>query len=99
MEDGIRNIYKTTTAPLFEASALLLLPEVVFRNLNVPMLVFNPQMDDKDGFFDFTAQNNKLKSQHPDLITLKHYPNSKHELHFYEPKQFISDVLFFLKKI
>jgi len=98
-ENGIRNIYRTTTSPLFEASTLLLVPKVVFRNLSVPMLIFNPQKDDSDGFFDFTEQNKYLKSLHPEFITLKHYSNSNHAVHFEQPNSFISDVLLFLLKV
>jgi pimeloyl-ACP methyl ester carboxylesterase len=98
-EEGLRNIYKTTKAPLFEASTLQLAPEIIYRNLNVPMLIFDPQGDDSDGFFDFSEQNMALKKQHPEMITLKQYPNSGHAVHFEQPEKFITDLLLFLNKL
>jgi pimeloyl-ACP methyl ester carboxylesterase len=96
---GLRNIYQTTKAPLFESSALLLAPEVVYRNLDVPMLIFNPQNDDESGLFALTEENEKLKSQHPTLITLRHYPDSGHAVHFEQPERFTKDLLLFLEEV
>ncbi|MCH2224948.1 MAG: alpha/beta hydrolase [Crocinitomicaceae bacterium] len=96
---GVRNIYQTTQAPLFESSALMLMPEVIYRNLKVPILIFDPQGDDDNGLFALSDQNIRLKEQHPELITLKHYPNSGHALHFEESAQFVEDLLHFLSKV
>ncbi|MFT5860254.1 MAG: pimeloyl-ACP methyl ester carboxylesterase [Flavobacteriaceae bacterium] len=96
---GVRNIYQTTQAPLFESSTLLLMPEIVFRNLHVPMLIFDPQKDDENGLFALTEANKKLKSQHSEFITLKHYPDSNHPVHFDQPERFVVDLLDFLERV
>ncbi len=98
-EDGLRNIYKTMTAPLFEASSLLFVPKIAYRNLTVPVLIFDPQGDDKDGFFALSDQYEELQKMHPGYVTLLHYPDTGHAVHYEQSERFKTDILHFLQKI
>ena len=98
-QDGLRNIYKTTTAPLFEASGLLFNPKIAFRNLNIPILIFDPQGDDTDGFFNLSNQYEELKNLHPNQIKLLHFSECGHAVHYEQLEQFKVEIISFLNNI
>lgn len=99
IESGVNKILRPTTCSLLDASTSMMLPEVVYRNLSVPVLILDPQKDDKDGLFAFTEYNKKLAAQHPELITHILYKNSGHGVIFEQPERFTYDVLGFLDQI
>jgi pimeloyl-ACP methyl ester carboxylesterase len=82
---------------LFGASTHLLNPKIIYRNLDVPMLIFDPLS--KDDWFDFEEENNKLAQQHTSLITHKVYENTWHGVKDERPSEFLKDVANFLSKV
>ena len=92
IDSGVKKTLRPTTGSLLDASTSMMLPEVVYRNLSVPVLILDPQKDDKDGLFAFTEYNNNLTAQHPELITHILYENSGHAVIFEHPERFIKDV-------
>ena len=94
-EQDLANINRPFAAKnLFGASTHLLYPKIVYRNLDVPMLIFDPLS--KNDWFDFEIENTKLKAAHPKLITHKIYKNTWHGVKDENPAQFIKDIRAFL---
>ena len=63
-------------------------PFITYRNLSVPMLIIDPTGD----FLDLTAENEKLRDMHPDLIDLVLYPDTPHQAHPVRPEWFVRDM-------
>lgn len=95
-QESLDGIFKPSTCTLFKSSTLFLEPKIVFRNLHVPMLIFDPTKDDDNGFMAFTEDNAILKAKHPNLITHLIYNNATHMLHYQQPERFVKDVLEFI---
>lgn len=75
----------------------ILEPKIVYRNLNVPLLILDPVS--KDDFMPFETENSSLQKQHPNYITHKIYKDTGHNIHYERPKQFIQDLTLFLGKV
>ncbi len=90
--------YRPFASPhLFGTSTTLLYPKIIYRNLDVPMLILDPvSTNDR---FDFEAENAKLQKTHPTLITHKVYPNTSHGLMFQRPKEFLADLTAFMATV
>ncbi len=100
MQDRTRfldNIMRPTQVPLFAESMAILEPKIVFRNLNVPVLILDPKSD--DDLFPFEAENGQLKAQHPQWITHKIYENTGHNIHYERRELFIKDLSAFYRKL
>jgi pimeloyl-ACP methyl ester carboxylesterase len=82
---------------LFGSSNSLLFPKVIFRNLNVPMLILDPVSDNDQ--FAFEAENAKLQMAHPTLITHRIYKNTSHALKYEQPDAFLKDVVSLLSQV
>ncbi|QNF32723.1 alpha/beta hydrolase [Adhaeribacter swui] len=91
------NILRFTRAPLFAESMSILEPKIVYRNLNVPVLILDPVSE--NDFMPFEEENSALQKQHPAFITHKIYPDTGHNIHYESPQQFIQDLTVFLKKV
>jgi len=89
---------RPTEAPLFEYSTSSLEPKIVFRNLKVPLLIFDP-IDSTDVFKDFEEDNRLLKQQHPKWITHLVYENTGHGVKYQHPERFYKDLIIFLGSI
>lgn len=87
---------RPTKVPLFAASMMLIEPRIIFRNLNVPVLILDAVS--KNDPMPFENENLKLKSQHPNWIDYVAYPDTEHNIHYEHPKRFTFDVITFLKK-
>lgn len=94
-EEFADNILRPTRASLFGESMSVIEPEIVYRNLQIPMLILDP-ISDQD-IFPYENENEKLKSQHPDFITHKIYENTGHNIHYEKPAMFVKDLGAFLK--
>jgi pimeloyl-ACP methyl ester carboxylesterase len=81
--------------PLFAESMVIMEPKIIFRNLNVPVLILDP-VSKKDPF-PVEKENKELKAEHPRLITYIVYPNTEHNVLFDHPQQFTKNVIAFLK--
>lgn len=91
------NILRPTKATLFGESMSIIEPKIVYRNLNVPMLILDPVSD--DDIFPYEKENKELKNQHSELIVYKAYGGTGHNIHYEKPKMFIEDLGEFLKDI
>lgn len=90
-------ILRPTKVSLFGASMSILAPEIVYRNLKVPMLILDP-VNDHD-FMPFEKENAALQAQHPEFIVHKIYENTGHNIHYEQPKRFVQDLTDFLKRL
>ena len=88
-------ILRPTKVPLFAASMSILEPRIIFRNLDIPMLILDPIS--RNDLFPFEQENKKLQERFPDLIDHKIYKNTGHNIHEEHPKQFVHDLAEFLK--
>lgn len=90
-------ILRPTKVGLFGASMSMLAPEIIYRNLNVPMLILDPVSE--NDFMPFEKENAALQARHPDFIEHKIYENTGHNIHYEQPKQFVQDLSDFLKRL
>ncbi len=98
VESFLNIFYRPFSSPhAFGVSTLLLDPFVVYRNLDVPLLILDPVSDNDR--FSFEEENKKIKEQHPALVTHKIYNNTSHGLKFQRPGEFLKDVRTFLDSI
>lgn len=95
--DFLDLIYRPTKVPLFAESMVMMEPKIIFRNLNVPILILDPVS--KNDPFPFEKENETLQKQHPSLIQHIIYPNTEHNIIYTNPKKFIKDVITFINKI
>ncbi|MGD1891136.1 MAG: alpha/beta fold hydrolase [Cyclobacteriaceae bacterium] len=96
-EQIMSNIFRPANVPLFAASMALIEPRIIFRNLNVPVLILDATH--QDDIFPFEQANHALQANHSDLIEHIDYENSGHGSHYEQPKQFVQDVKEFLVRI
>ncbi|MEO7265017.1 MAG: alpha/beta hydrolase [Ferruginibacter sp.] len=88
---------RPTEAPLFEYSTAMLEPKIVYRNLQVPLLIYDPI--ESNGGNDFEEDNKLLTQQHPKWITHLVYEKTGHVVKFQHPQRFYTDLVKFLNKI
>lgn len=81
----------------FGASTHLVSPKIVYRNLDVPMLIFDPVSEGDS--FDFGKENALLQQSHPDLVIHKVYQNTGHAVKMEHPQEFVRDMTEFLKTV
>jgi pimeloyl-ACP methyl ester carboxylesterase len=93
--DNLAIIYTPFSAKYsFGASTHQLNPKIIYRNLNVPMLIFDPIS--KNDWFDFKEENEKFTQEHKPFIVYKIYENTWHGVKDERPKEFIEDFKQFL---
>ncbi len=90
-------IFRPTKTPLFAESMVMMEPKIIFRNLNVPVLILDPIS--KTDPFPFEKENNALQKQHPNLIEHVFYQDTQHNMVYERPNQFVKDVNAFLQKV
>jgi pimeloyl-ACP methyl ester carboxylesterase len=90
-------IEHTTRASLFGESMAIIEPKIVYRNLNVPLLILDPFGENDP--FPFEKENIALQKQHPNWIKYISYKNTEHNIHYVHPENFISDLTDFLSII
>lgn len=96
-DEFLKTILRPTSATLFAQSMASIEPKIVFRNLNVPVLILDPTGE--NDLFPFQNENRDLKKMYPDLIVYREYKNTGHNIHFEKPIEFVSDLNDFLQKI
>jgi len=95
-EENISIIYTPfSSKTAFGASTHQLNPKIIYRNLNKPMLIFDP-INDQD-WFDFKAENEKLTNEHKAYITHKVYEKTWHGVKDERPKEVLNDIKLFLQ--
>ncbi len=98
IDDFLTIFYRPFAAPqLFGVSTELVFPKIIYRNLDVPMLILDPVSENDQ--FQFEEANAQLQKEHPSLITHKIYKNTSHGLKFQRPLDFQKDVKDFLARV
>jgi pimeloyl-ACP methyl ester carboxylesterase len=87
---------RPTKIPLFAESMMMMEPKIIFRNLNVPVLILDP-MSDTDPM-PFEKENQALVAAHRRWIKYIVYPDTEHNIHYAHPEKFTADVISFLKQ-
>jgi pimeloyl-ACP methyl ester carboxylesterase len=82
---------------LFATSYFTLNPQIVYRNLNVPMLILDPISD--NDVYKVEEENAKLQKSHTDFVVHRIYKNTSHSLKSERPDEFLTDVISFLSKV
>lgn len=90
-------IQHTTRTSLFGESMAMIEPKIIYRNLNVPVLILDPFGENDP--FPFEKENIALQKQHPNWIKYVSYKNTEHNIHSFHPENFVSDLSDFLKVI
>ncbi|OEJ99475.1 alpha/beta fold hydrolase [Roseivirga misakiensis] len=93
----LNTILRPTQSSLFGESMAIIEPKIIYRNLNIPMLILDP-MSDND-IFPYEEENKALAKQHPALITHKIFQNTGHNVHYERPNEFIKEVGLFLSVV
>lgn len=96
-QDFMDLILRPTKVPLFAESMIMMEPKIIFRNLNVPVLILDPVNENDPRPFE--KENEALHTQFPKLVTHVIYPNIEHNILYAAPKKFTKDVIDFLQKI
>ncbi|GLU52950.1 alpha/beta fold hydrolase [Dyadobacter frigoris] len=96
-QESMDNIFRPTRAPLFAESMSVIEPRIVYRNLQIPMIILDPV--GKDDLFPFEKENEALKRQHPDLISHEIFEDTGHNIHYQRPEKFTEKVVGFLQSI
>lgn len=84
-------------APLMQWSQESLIPEVIFRNLDVPVHILDPVSE--HDLHQVSHQNKALKSRHPYLIEHEIYEDTSHSVHFERPERFVESAKALLKRV
>ncbi|WP_159452595.1 alpha/beta fold hydrolase [Pedobacter nyackensis] len=87
-------ILRPSRVPLFARSMVIMEPQIIFRNLCIPVLILDPVSDNDS--MPFEKENEALKKAHPNFITYIVYPNTEHNIHYAHPARFTKDLLGFL---
>jgi len=82
---------------VFFWSAMGIIPSVIFRNLDIPLFIIDPQMEGK--MPDYHLENKELASDYPELVVHSVYNHSGHAGHYFQPERFLADVEEFLGKV
>jgi pimeloyl-ACP methyl ester carboxylesterase len=82
---------------LFATSYITLSPQIIYRNLNVPMLILDPISENDE--FKVEKENAALQQSHPEFVVHKIYKNTSHSLKGERPDEFLKDVISFLSKV
>lgn len=93
-EEILNVILKPTTTPLFAASMSMIYPKVIFRNLDIPILILDPVSE--NDLFPFEEENERLRQMFPELIHHKVYKDTGHKIHGEQPLRFVRDLSDFL---
>ncbi|WKN41547.1 alpha/beta fold hydrolase [Tunicatimonas pelagia] len=96
-EQIANNILRPASVPLFAASMTLIEPRIIFRNLDVPVLILDATH--ADDLFPFEAANRALQANHPTLINHIVFEDTGHNIHSERPEQFIQHLSNFLNEV
>lgn len=82
---------------LFATSYFTLNPQIIYRNVKVPMLILDPISD--NDVYKVEEENAKLQKSHPAFVIHRIYKNTSHSLKSERPNEFLNDVISFLAKV
>lgn len=85
--------------PIMQRSQELMIPSIIFRNLNIPVHIIDPVSP--DDWMPVEKQNMELYKMHPDYITHEcyRYNHSPHEAHIERPHRFIRSAKILMSKV
>lgn len=86
---------RPTKVPLFARSLVMMEPKIIFRNLDVPILILDPVSANDP--MPFEKENKELKGEHPEMVDYIVYQDITHNIHYERPEQFTIDVISFMK--
>jgi len=90
-------ITRPSTFPPLQWSENAMIPRMVFRRLHVPMMILDPQ-GERDAR-PVTDQNERLAKDHPDLVSHRIYPQSRHNILQSRPDWFVRDAVELLDQV
>jgi pimeloyl-ACP methyl ester carboxylesterase len=76
-------------SPLLQRTFRSMLPEVIFRHLDVPMVIIEPQVQT---FGHPGPYNELLMRQHPNFVKIVKYPDTPHPFIFVHPEWVVRDI-------
>lgn len=96
---NVRHTPHYSRLAIMQQSQELMIPQVVFRNLSIPMHIIDPVSPDHCLYV--RHQHAELQAQHPDWITheVYEYDHSPHEAHFERPERFIQSASALLARV
>ena len=97
-ESMLNAVESPTLAPLLASSTYLMEPLIIYRNLNVPLVIIDP-VNENDSWQNYTPENIELKNLHPKLVFHQIYKNTQHNAHLSRPKWFLRDVIMLMEEI
>ena len=83
--------------PSLQWSEQALIPRAVFRHLHVPMMILDPQ--DARDVVPATDQNERLAKDHPDLVTVRIYAQTRQSVVQSRPDWFVRDAVELLDQV
>lgn len=89
-------VLKPNRASLYGASITMVQPKIIFRNLQVPMLILDPVSNNDP--MPFEKENMELQKKFPMLVSRIEYSNTEHNIHYEHPQSFVKDLVEFLKE-
>lgn len=98
LDEIMDGAYRSHTLPPFAASNLLIDPKIVYRNLDIPLLIVDP-VKKGDWLMDFKLENERLKEMHGDKVIHKIYKDANHNILYYQPDRLLNDLQSFFKII
>jgi pimeloyl-ACP methyl ester carboxylesterase len=100
-EDSSANLInvsrRPSSSPLFQWSTVVLVPKVIFRKLDVPMLILDPASDNDE--FLATEETRELQQTFPGLVAHQMCENTHHAAHLERPAWFVRDATAFLENV
>jgi pimeloyl-ACP methyl ester carboxylesterase len=96
-ESYVSSATAPSTLPLLQWSQHAMIPVAVFRNLDVPMVIIDPQ--NADDTLPVTDQNRRLQALHPGLIVHRIYEATGHAAFRERPEWFLRDARVLLDSI
>ncbi len=97
-ESMLKAVESPTLAPLLASSTYLMEPLIIYRNLNVPLVIIDP-VNENDLWQNYTPENIELKNLHPELVFHQIYKNTFHNAHLSRPKWFLRDLTMLIGEI
>jgi pimeloyl-ACP methyl ester carboxylesterase len=96
-EANAAGVTRPTMLPPLQWSQHAMIPRMVFRRLQVPMMILDPQ-EERD-HLPVTDQNEHLAKDHPDLVIHHIYPESGHNIFQSRPDWFVRDAVELLDQV
>lgn len=93
----LQTILRPTLATLFGESMAIIEPKLIYRNLNIPLLILDP-ISETDPF-PVEMENQALKQSHSNWITYTVFKNCDHNIHYQYPKEFTTAITSFLRSL